>query len=144
MSLSGKERRFIAAYARCHDPREAAREAGYKDSAGTRTAKRILQKEEALALFAEFERNGAGQSANPTSSRPAEQPGTVSLASLTEELEEARCRAVDAGQSSAAIAATMGKAKLHGLDHPKKGSEPAQKAPEKIERVIVTPENSNG
>ena len=39
----------------------------------------------------------------------------VTVESLTEELEEARALALQEGQSSAAVAATMGKAKLHGL-----------------------------
>lgn len=39
----------------------------------------------------------------------------VTVQSLTDELEEARAIAVAEKQSSAAVAATMGKAKLHGL-----------------------------
>lgn len=143
MSLSSKERRFVVAYAHHNDAAEAAREAGYKDKVGTRTAKRILAKPEAQAFLAEClssgqERDNAQQKAKSTGKQ-----SIVSLASLTEELEEARSRAVDAGQSSAAIAATMGKAKLHGLDHPKK-KPPSRKSPEKIERVIVDPKDSDG
>lgn len=39
----------------------------------------------------------------------------VSIQSLTDELEEARAIAIAEKQSSAAVAATLGKAKLHGL-----------------------------
>jgi hypothetical protein len=39
----------------------------------------------------------------------------VSVQSLTEELEEARVLALQEGQPSAAVSASMGKAKLHGL-----------------------------
>jgi phage terminase small subunit len=39
----------------------------------------------------------------------------VSVQSLTEELEEARALALREGQPSAAVSASMGKAKLHGL-----------------------------
>jgi len=39
----------------------------------------------------------------------------VSVQSLTEELEEARALALQEGQPSAAVSASMGKAKLHGL-----------------------------
>jgi len=39
----------------------------------------------------------------------------VTVESLTEELEEARALAKQEGQASAAVAATMGKAKLHKL-----------------------------
>lgn len=39
----------------------------------------------------------------------------VSVQSLTDELEEARALALQEGQPSAAVSASMGKAKLHGL-----------------------------
>ena len=39
----------------------------------------------------------------------------VSVQSLTDELEEARVLALQEGQPSAAVSASMGKAKLHGL-----------------------------
>ena len=39
----------------------------------------------------------------------------VTVQSLTEELEEARALALQEGQSAAAVSASMGKAKLHGL-----------------------------
>lgn len=39
----------------------------------------------------------------------------VTVLSLTEELEEARALALQEGQPSAAVSASMGKAKLHGL-----------------------------
>jgi hypothetical protein len=44
----------------------------------------------------------------------AEKAG-VTVQSLTDELEEARAIAIAEKQSSAAVAATLGKAKLHGL-----------------------------
>ena len=39
----------------------------------------------------------------------------VTIDGLTKELELARLKASEAGQASAMVAATMGKAKLHGL-----------------------------
>lgn len=39
----------------------------------------------------------------------------VSVSSLTQELEVCRQKALETGHFSAAVAATMGKAKLHGL-----------------------------
>lgn len=39
----------------------------------------------------------------------------VSVLSITQELEEARALALQEGQPSAAVSASMGKAKLHGL-----------------------------
>lgn len=183
MPMSTKEKRFVMALSQCADAALAAKEAGYKDVIGTRTARRILAKPEAISLLQTLCVERANQNFESTQRAPADgaaggfakatapgntkrtkkrvtqrgavsagerpstqafgDPSKVSLASLTEELEEARCRAVDAGQSSAAIAATMGKAKLHGLDHPKSKPQ-SRKSPEKIERVIVDPENSDG
>ena len=40
---------------------------------------------------------------------------SITIDSLTDELENARLTASEAGQASAMVAATMGKAKLHGL-----------------------------
>ena len=40
----------------------------------------------------------------------------ITLDTLTDELEAARLSAMDGSRESAAISATMGKAKLHGLD----------------------------
>ena len=40
---------------------------------------------------------------------------SITVDSLTDELENARLTACEAGQASAMVAATMGKAKLHGL-----------------------------
>lgn len=45
----------------------------------------------------------------------AAEKAAVSIQSLTDELEEARGIAIAEKQSSAAVAATLGKAKLHGL-----------------------------
>jgi phage terminase small subunit len=39
----------------------------------------------------------------------------VTVDSITKELEEARTKAIESGQNSAAVQATMGKAKIHGL-----------------------------
>jgi phage terminase small subunit len=45
----------------------------------------------------------------------ASERALVSVLSLTQELEEARALAMQEGQPSAAVSASMGKAKLHGL-----------------------------
>ena len=45
----------------------------------------------------------------------AQERHSITIDSLTKELEQARKTAQEAGQSSAMVAATMGKAKLHGL-----------------------------
>ena len=45
----------------------------------------------------------------------AQERHLITVDSLTKELEQARLTASEAGQASAMVAATMGKAKLHGL-----------------------------
>ena len=45
----------------------------------------------------------------------AQERHSITIDTLTKELEQARKTAQEAGQSSAMVAATMGKAKLHGL-----------------------------
>jgi phage terminase small subunit len=45
----------------------------------------------------------------------AQERHSITVDSLTDELENARKTAQEAGQASAMVAATMGKAKLHGL-----------------------------
>lgn len=45
----------------------------------------------------------------------AAERAVVSILSITQELEEARALALQDGQPSAAVSASMGKAKLHGL-----------------------------
>ena len=45
----------------------------------------------------------------------AQERHSITVDSLTDELESARKTAQEAGQASAMVAATMGKAKLHGL-----------------------------
>ena len=69
---------------------------------------------------------------------------SITTESLSEELEVARIIAQEAGQASAMVAATMAKAKLHGLlidknlySKPKEDSLKNPFAITKIERVIV-------
>jgi len=76
----------------------------------------------ALAGFKANRGNAATLKANQSiSKRVAEIQGraaekaAVTIQSLTDELEEARGIAIAEKQSSAAVAATLGKAKLHGL-----------------------------
>lgn len=64
--------------------------------------------------------------------KAAEKAG-VTIQSLTDELEQARGIAIAEKQSSAAVAATMGKAKLHGLLIEKKRLEGPDGGPVKID-----------
>lgn len=69
----------------------------------------------------------------------------VTVDSLIAELEEARAIALqaDTPQTSAAVSATMGKAKLCGLDKQVLEHTGEIKAITRIETVIVRPENTN-
>jgi phage terminase small subunit len=57
----------------------------------------------------------------------------VTIHSLTDELEEARAIAIAEKQSSAAVTATLGKAKLHGLLIDKKRLEGPEGGPVQID-----------
>ena len=74
--------------------------------------------------------------------KAATERAIVSRETLTVELEEARKLAIKVEQAAPAVSATMGKAKLHGLDvnkheHAGPGGGPI---PMKIEMVIVDPQ----
>lgn len=61
----------------------------------------------------------------------------VTVQSLTEELEEARALALQERQPSAAVSASMGKAKLHGLLTDKQQTEHTGTIVTEVRRVIV-------
>ena len=72
----------------------------------------------------------------------AERHGTT-IDSLTEELEKARETAMDTGQVSAAVAAIMGKARLHGLIKPNDATPLVPtSAPAPIINVILSSDKS--
>ncbi len=61
----------------------------------------------------------------------------VSVLSLTQELEEARALAHSLGQPSAAVSASMGKAKLHGLLTDKQQTEHSGTVVTEIRRTVI-------
>lgn len=106
-SLTAKERRFVESY--CAESKfnatKATIAAGYAPKSARQTATKLLSKchiQEAIEAFM-IEARGKSQ---------------ITLQSLLSELDEARKAALSAEtpQCSAAINATMGKAKLTGLD----------------------------
>ena len=74
--------------------------AGFKPHDGN--AARLSGKERIIARVAEIQSKGAKRA-------------EITVQSLADELEEARAIALKEGQTSAAVSATMGKAKLFGL-----------------------------
>ena len=103
-NLTLKQIRFIEAYAKCGVGVEAARAAGYAnpENAASKVMKSAAVKNELDKIRQE-----------------AMQNAKISLQRLLEELEEARQLALSKEAAAAMVSASMGKAKLLGLDKPK-------------------------
>lgn len=97
---NARHERFSQALAQGLSADEAYAEAGYKPHRGNASTLRANQN--ISSRVAEIQGRAAERAA-------------VTIQSLTDELEEARAMALAEKQSSAAVAATLGKAKLHGL-----------------------------
>ena len=95
-----RHERFAQALSLGKTATEAHKSAGYKPDRGNAT--RLTANNSIRARVSELQGKIAAKAA-------------VSVLSLTEELEQARSMAIIEKQTSAAVAATMGKAKLHGL-----------------------------
>jgi hypothetical protein len=102
-----RHERFAQALAQNADAVAAYRSAGYSaagDAAGAR-ASRLLNDTAVAARIAELQ----------TASSAAATPMEVTTANAIREFEEARLLAIKKGQASAAVTATMAKARLAGL-----------------------------
>lgn len=97
---NARHEKFAQAFARGMPAIEAYGQAGYKPDRGAAT--RLSAKVSIRRRVSEIQGRAAERAA-------------VTIQSLTDELEEARAMAFAEKQSSAAVAATLGKAKLHGL-----------------------------
>lgn len=106
MSLTPKQEAFVSVYLETGNASEAYRQAYDAENMKPATINRMAfdqLENRKIAARIQSHRDAAAERA------------VVSILSLTEELEEARALALREGQSSAAVAASMGKAKLHGL-----------------------------
>lgn len=105
-NLTQKQEAFCLAYIETGNASEAYRRAydadGMKGATINRNAKALLENNKIATRLS-------------TLRECAVQHTMVTVQSLTEELEEARALALREGQSAAAVSASMGKAKLHGL-----------------------------
>ncbi len=100
--MNAKQQRFAEEYVVDHNATQAAKRAGYSPRTAYSQGQRLLKHVEVqTAIAAEQAR--------------LRRKMEVTVASLTAELEEARTLAIANGQASAAVQATMGIAKLHGL-----------------------------
>ena len=105
-----KQCAFAMAYLETGKPSDSYRAAGYACDKMTQNAIAVeanaLLKNPNVALIIQEGREEARERCQ------------VTIESLTDELESARTTALRLGQIAAAVAATMGKAKLHGLLNP--------------------------
>jgi phage terminase small subunit len=102
MPLTDKQKRFVAEYLVDLNATQAAIRAGYSQKTARSVGSENLTKPDIAAAIAKAQAKIA---------KKAE----VSLETLLAELEEARAVAIAEKQTSAAVSATMGKAKLTGL-----------------------------
>jgi hypothetical protein len=96
---NSRREKFVQELASGHSAAEAYELAGYKRNYGN--CIRMKANESVTARVLELQHRGAVRA-------------EVTVASLVQELDEARTAALQLGQASAAVAATMGKAKITG------------------------------
>lgn len=134
MSLTPKQESFCMAYLETGNASEAYRRAysaeKMKPETVNRSAKEMLDHPKITARLAELRKSTARRH-------------RITLDDLLRELEEARAAALrcENPQSSAAVSATMGKAKLLGLDRPdiELDLEAKRLANEKLRRELEDP-----
>lgn len=106
--LVGKQARFVDEYMKDSNGRQAAKRAGYAESSWGVIASKNLQNPVVRMAIAELRQDIAERN-------------RITVDDLIKELEEARCAGLSANiaQASAAVSATMGKAKMLGFltDH---------------------------
>lgn len=128
MNLTPKQEAFCLAYMETGNASEAYRLAGYSTNATPKTineaASRLLKDSKVVARLSTLRERAVKKT-------------LVTVESIAAELDEARALALSAevSQPSAAISASMGKAKLYGLIIDKKllGSDPENPLPTGIE-----------
>lgn len=106
MALTPKQEAFVQAYLTTGNASEAYRQA--YNASGMKAAVINVKASELLA-------DGKIAVRVQELQAIAVERALVTVQSLTDELEEARALALKEGQPSAAVSASMGKAKLHGL-----------------------------
>jgi hypothetical protein len=97
-----RQEAFVREYAIDMNATQAAIRAGYSEKTAYSQGQRLLKNVEVSAAIEDTQEAHAERC-------------NVTIDGLTDELEAARILAYSNGQASAAVSATMGKAKLHGL-----------------------------
>ncbi|MCP2134587.1 hypothetical protein J2S28_001639 [Rhizobium sp. SLBN-94] len=100
--LTPKQEAFVREYLIDLNATQAAIRAGYSEATAKEQGSRLLTNVHIADAVAKGQAKAAKRA-------------EITVQSLAEELEEARTLAIKEAQSSAAVAATMGKAKLFGL-----------------------------
>lgn len=100
--LTAKQEAFVREYLIDLNATQAAIRAGYSAETAYSQGQRLLKHVEVASAISKGQAKAAKRA-------------EITVQSLAEELEEARALAIKEAQSSAAVAATMGKAKLFGL-----------------------------
>lgn len=100
--LTPKQEAFVREYLIDQNATQAAIRAGYSADTAYSQGQRLLKNVEVAGAISKGQAKAAKRA-------------EITVQSLAEELEEARALAIKEAQSSAAVAATMGKAKLFGL-----------------------------
>lgn len=125
MALTPKQEKFCQKYIETGNASEAYRQAynaaNMKPETVNRTAKELLDNPKIAARLAELRGNIVKRHG-------------VTVDSLIAELEEARLIARGKEQGAAMVQATMGKAKLAGLD--REGDKPAEELNEALRKLI--------
>lgn len=106
MALTPKQEAFACAYVETGNASEAYRRAYDAEN---------MKPESVWRKACELFDNGKVTARVDELQAAAAERCIVTVASLTQELEEARALALQEAQASAAVSASMGKAKLHGL-----------------------------
>jgi phage terminase small subunit len=120
--VNPKQKAFVREYAIDHNATQAAKRAGYSEKTAYSIGQENLKKPEIAAAVAKTEAKHAERC-------------NVTVDSITEDLDADRQLAHKVGQAGAAVSASMGKAKLHGLVVDKREDVTKRTREENIERT---------
>jgi phage terminase small subunit len=128
-SITAQKQRFVEAYLISSNATKAAIEAGYSERTASAQASRMLKE-------------GAIQDAIQDARHAASERNKVTVDHLIGELEAARQIAKDERNASGMISATMGKAKILGLDKPSDKVEQPKEMTITVVRAFVDPKKT--
>jgi phage terminase small subunit len=128
-SITAQKQRFIEAYLISSNATQSAIDAGYSKRTASVQASRML-KEDVI------------QDAIQDARHAASERNKITVDHLIDELEAARQIAKDERNASAMISATLGKAKILGLDKPSDKDEQPKEITITVVRALVDPKKT--